>query len=146
MGISVSREVNEVDRLLKNAKQLGKSKLSVGIFSDAGGDILLRANVHEYGAPSIGVPERSFIRAGLEKNEKNIISQADKLAEQVIMNNVDSRGAMELLGTTTVGMIQEYTTSLSSPPLKPETIENKGSSNPLIDTGNMRDSITYKIE
>jgi len=43
------------------------------------------------------------------------------------------------------GIVQEYMTNLKSPANAPSTIKRKGSANPLIDTGQQRQSVTYSI-
>lgn len=48
-----------------------------------------------------------------------------------------------LLGVVAAGDVQEAILTLASPPNAPETIAKKGSSNPLIDTGQLRQSITW---
>ena len=49
------------------------------------------------------------------------------------------------LGVTCVKDIQEEAVKLKNPPNAPLTIENKNSSNPLVDTGEMIRKVTYKI-
>ena len=39
----------------------------------------------------------------------------------------------------------DYLTDLKTPPLAESTIRRKGSSNPLIDTGQLRSSITWQV-
>lgn len=146
MGIDVVKDKNDIDKLLDEIKTLSKLKLVIGIFSDVGADILLRANVHEFGSAVRNIPERSFIRAGMKKHEKDIETEANKLIDLVINGKIPARTALELLGQKVVDWLKDYLTKLQSPALKPATIAKKGSANPLIDTGQMRDSITYKIE
>jgi hypothetical protein len=50
------------------------------------------------------------------------------------------------LGIMAQGDIQGEITSLSTPPNAPSTIRRKGSSNPLIDSGEMRGAVTYKVD
>lgn len=52
---------------------------------------------------------------------------------------------MEQVGAFAAGATQQYITDLRDPPNAPYTIEKKGSDNPLIDTGSMRSSVTYKV-
>ncbi len=49
------------------------------------------------------------------------------------------------MGAFAAGGVQTYMTELKTPPNSAYTIEQKGSSNPLIDTGALRASITWKI-
>lgn len=50
------------------------------------------------------------------------------------------------LGIVAQGDIQSEITSLRSPPNSAVTIARKGSSNPLIDTGAMRQAVTWVVE
>ncbi|MFN3506212.1 MAG: hypothetical protein ACK4ZU_01965 [Allorhizobium sp.] len=50
------------------------------------------------------------------------------------------------LGIKAQGDIQEEITSLQSPPNAPSTIAQKGSSNPLIETGELRASVAFKVK
>ena len=94
---------------------------------------------------TIKIPERSFIRAGYDEEKENIIKQSEKLLEKVMRLELPVDVFFNTLGEIIVGRIQEYLTDLRTPPLHPVTIARKGSSNPLIDTGRLRDSITYKV-
>ena len=50
------------------------------------------------------------------------------------------------LGILAQGDIQAEITSLMTPALSPRTIRAKGSSKPLIDTGAMRQAVTWMVE
>ncbi len=54
--------------------------------------------------------------------------------------------ALDLIGSTAVGRIQEFAIDLRDPPNAQATIDAKGSSNPLVDTGQMVGSIDYKVK
>jgi hypothetical protein len=45
-----------------------------------------------------------------------------------------------------VGVIKQRIANGIAPPNSPYTIARKGSSKPLIDTGQLRNSITYQVE
>ena len=50
------------------------------------------------------------------------------------------------IGLLVKDAIQTRIKDLKEPPNAPYTIEQKGSSNPLIDTGHMRQSVDYELE
>ena len=52
---------------------------------------------------------------------------------------------MNHLGLRIQRDVQRTIRNLSDPPNSPITIHNKKSSNPLIDTGRLRQSVTYKV-
>jgi len=158
----------KVPEFLAMLDELLNTQLEIGIFGEDDSEMVMIASVHEFGVDikvtnkmrgylhSIGIhlnpntktikiPERSFMRAGYDKEKENIIRQSEKLLEKVLKLELPVKVFFETLGELIVGMIQKYLTDLSSPPLHPATIKNKGSSNPLIDTGHLRESITYKV-
>ena len=53
---------------------------------------------------------------------------------------------LDLYGQQMATAIKTYMRDLSQPPNHPYTVEQKGSSNPLIDTGAMLESITWRKE
>lgn len=144
-------DISQVDILLQTIDDLSKYSIKVGILGDGtmhGEDeatVLLIATVHEFGVAVKGIPERSFIRAGFDYYRSRIEENAVELLEQVIYKGLSAYTFFDALGHIMVGFIQTYITDLDTPPLSPITIKKKGSSNPLIDTGQLRDSITYEV-
>jgi len=53
---------------------------------------------------------------------------------------------VQKLGIRVQGDVQASITSLTSPANSPVTIKRKRSSKPLIDTGEMRQAVTFKVE
>jgi hypothetical protein len=142
-----------MDQLLKNLAQQNKDRIvQVGVFaSGKGGDtkkqddkltVLEVAIFNEFG---LGVPERSFIRAYVDANEKRIKEMCRVLALQVLAGKISQEQALELLGLKLVGEIQQRIADGIPPPNAPSTIKAKGSSVPLIDTGQLRSSITHRV-
>ena len=90
------------------------------------------------------VPERPFMRIALESLAQGLLRDiADEVerGERVSFSREDAAK----IGAIGVNEIQETITQLDEPPNAPETIRRKGSSNPLIDTGFMRRSVTYRV-
>ena len=56
------------------------------------------------------------------------------------------RTTLRKLGIKAKGDIQAEIVALQTPPNAPSTIRQKGSSNPLIDQGELLGAVTYKIE
>ena len=69
----------------------------------------------------------------------------EKQLEHVLSGRINARVLCERLGAKMVADVQEKLTDINSPPNAPATIAKKGSSNPLIDTGGLRQRITYKV-
>lgn len=89
----------------------------------------------------IGVPKRPFmIPAGIKAANKTI-----NITVQSIAGGMDEQQALSKAGELFVGFIQKEITNLKEPPNSPYTIMKKGSSNPLIDSGDMRKSVKWKL-
>lgn len=149
---------NKVPQYLKMLNELARTHVEIGIVGDGekykGTDITVLgvATVHEFGVNVVGkngkkinIPERSFIRSSYDANKQRIF-EFDKELERVLNLELSVDGFFNLIGEFAVGVIQNHLTSqVMSPPLAQSTIRMKGSSNPLIDTGQLRRSIDYKI-
>jgi len=61
----------------------------------------------------------------------------------MIDGQINAEKALERLGVFVTGLVRDKIRTISTPPNKPQTIRRKGSSNPLIDTGQARQSIQF---
>ena len=89
------------------------------------------------------IPPRPFFNKAVSLNNAkwlNILATEAGRGKEL-----DMKTAFNRLANVCVGDIQKALTELRSPPNKPSTIKKKGSSNPLIDTGHLRRSVTYKV-
>lgn len=134
------------DIIRKELKSLATRKnATIGIHEDAGmheGGITnaqLGATLN-YGTDKI--PPRPWLVPGAESGRKE---QIEAFAETFVKTGGNSEAALEAAAATAVGNVQQYMTDLKDPPNAPSTIAKKGSSNPLINTGSLRSSVTYKI-
>ena len=161
-----------IDRVVEYRRVMAKlqnSVIRIGIFGQGDAKILLIATVNEFGAninvtdrmrnylrsqglflkdstTQIRIPERSFIRTGFEKNRERLKQSIEEDLIRVLTLDMDVNVFLNKVGNFAVGLIQKYLRDLREPPNHPFTIEQKGSSNPLIDTGALISRITYKIE
>ncbi len=102
------------------------------------------AVIHEFGAGAI--PQRSFIRATMDERKADIEAELLKLAKGVVGGKIDARGALELLGAKVAGWCQTRIATGIAPALKAATTRRKKSSKPLVDTGQLRSAIAYRVE
>lgn len=102
-----------------------------------GTSVALVASSHVYG---LGVPKRDFM--GFAKDEITN-KTAPMIAKALKSGNKDS--LYEAAGLTAQAAIQNAIVALDEPPNSPKTIAQKGSANPLIDTGHMVQSVTYIV-
>ena len=110
----------------------------------ADSSVILYGSVHEYGSSENNIPMRSFLRVPTMAKEKEIIRFFDSRAK-LLTNGMT---ADDLLGQTGVFMQGVVVSSFRDnnwEPLKQSTIDRKGSSAPLIDKGQLRQSITWAV-
>jgi hypothetical protein len=141
-----------LDRLVKELKAAQGSGLKVGVLggehASEGGTISMveLAAVHEFGVPERGIPERSFLRASFDKHEKANTVLLEKLIGRVYDGRLQMKQALGLLGTTMAAQTKSYIADGNvTPPDSPYTVAKKGSDRPLVDTGALLNSITYKV-
>ena len=134
-------------RIRRQARELKDSGVKVGVLGDAerddGADMILIALANEFGTDTI--PARPFIRGAYGEHKQDLGNTKDRLVRLVFAGKIDVPRALGLLGEEHKGQIQEYMTALDHPPNAPSTIARKrGSTNPLIDTGQLRRSIDWE--
>lgn len=97
----------------------------------------------EFGTDS--EPERSFIRAWFDQADDKLREEFGKLLHEVLKGTKTKEQILELIGLRGQGEIQARIAAGIDPPNAPSTIERKGSSKPLIDTGQLRSSISFAV-
>jgi len=99
---------------------------------------------NEFGTDDI--PARSFIRAWFDENKARIKDDLRKLMQSVVQGTRTKEQILELLAQRCVGEIQQRIADGIPPENAASTIAQKGSSTPLIDTGQLRSSVSYRVE
>jgi hypothetical protein len=92
-------------------------------------------------AHEIKIPARPWLNPGVNSGNLEYIAIIEKAAAKGEPLDM----TLNKIGVTAVGLVQKYMTELRTPPNAASTIKKKGSSNPLIDSGALRQSVTYKI-
>jgi hypothetical protein len=94
----------------------------------------------------VKIPERSFIRTGYDENVGKITDKIKDLLPSVLELDINPEIFLDAIGREFAGLIQRHTRTVMDPPNAPSTINVKGSSNPLHDTGRMIGAINHKIK
>lgn len=156
-SITTDRDHGEKE-VLRTVDQLkSKPHVTIGIQEDTGkaahGEggvtVLQVATWNEFGTMTAGgeihIPERSFIRATVDKNMQVYLQLVEQLHKKVILRQMTVEEALSLLGEKIQADIQNEIAAGIDPENAPSTIARKGSSTPLIDSGQLRQSIRYKV-
>lgn len=135
-----------LEKVAARLKQLASREIAVGFprgkaqaYPD-GTSVVEVAARHVFGE---GVPQRDFMalaKPGIAEKTRPIlraIAAAETPGEVTALQNA--------AGLAAQAQIQTAIVELDSPPNSPATIAAKKSSNPLIDTGHMKDSVTFVV-
>ena len=104
------------------------------------------AAILEHGSPANNLPARPFLESGLETG-KDRLSRIMELGIRRTLDG-DSDGiawALESAGVEGASLVQRKMIQGPFAPNAPSTIKRKGSSRPLIDTGQLRQSVSYVV-
>lgn len=98
--------------------------------------------------PSVNIPERSFIRAGYEAGKGQLEEAVQRAISGIMLSGWDAETAAHHIGMTAVGMIQMYMNTPGNFKGKSEITKatSNWSGNPLVETGRLRNSVSYTIE
>ncbi len=163
MGVKWKTKVDKLPEMKIAARTIGGRKVQVGAASS---DAWL-AGIHEYGCTIpvtpkmraflhhqglhlkesttvIKIPERSFLRTGHDENVDRIIKQTERAIGQVLAGKMSVDDMLDLYGEQMATAIKKYMRDLKSPANHSFTVDQKGSSNPLVDTGQLIESITWR--
>ncbi len=109
------------------------------------------AAVHEFGRLDGSIPERSFIRATVEKNRAEYIKLVRRLSRLVLLGKLTEKKALAIIGQQVMSDIQAAMEEGLEPGLAASTIRQKKRQGkkppykPLIDTGHLKNSVTYDV-
>jgi hypothetical protein len=101
---------------------------------------------HEFGTATI--PERSWLRSTFrdQRKREQLRRLQARLLRDIMNGKITVEQAMGLLGAWGMGAVKATITRDGHfAPLKPATIARKGSSKPLIDTGQIVGAITWAV-
>lgn len=98
---------------------------------------------HEFGTEDGHLPERPFIRPVIDRGGKRYVAAIGKLMQR----GKDVQTALGIIGAKIAADIKNYVTIGNNiePPNNPDTIKAKGSSRPLVDTGQMIGGVTWLV-
>ena len=149
--VATLRTERKTAEWFKRAARTVKARRRSGLKVKAGyplervsADIVARAIFNEFGTRTI--PERPFMRNAINGNRSVYRNMIRRYSKPILRGQMTERQALELIGAKAVGDIQESIRSNTPPPNAPATVERKGSSSTLIDTGEMRQATSYWIE
>lgn len=93
---------------------------------------------------SVDIPARAFIRKCVDNNLQEWSVFITLCMNGVMVNEMSLDEFFEAIGVHVRDSLKQTIIKFSNPPNAPLTQERKGMDNPLINTGHLRDAITYE--
>lgn len=90
-------------------------------------------------------PSRPFMRQSVDKNADKINRFLKAQLQRIKSGQATAEDVMKAIGVFQKGLVQETIKNGEFTPNAPATISKKGSSKPLIDTGQMRQSVNFVV-
>jgi len=103
------------------------------------------ATVHEFGSADGRIPQRSFFRSTLQSQKQKHLKLIAQLQKLYIVGKLSLKQVLSQLGEVIRGDIVETISHGVDPKIAANTIKRKQSSQPLIDTGRLKGSITHQV-
>lgn len=137
-GKKVKKELEQLKKLqVRIGFQRGKKK-----YADET-DMCDVALFNELGTSN--APSRPFLRQSVDGNSDKINALCKSIMKNVSNGSCTAEEAYKKAGVYIKGLVQEQIKNGEFAANKPSTIKKKGSDNPLIDTGQMRQSVNFVI-
>lgn len=121
-----------------------------GLFKLPGKDVLVTSDKGEITVmfilkESVNIPERSFLRSSFDEKNDEWYEFLRERIDRIIDGDMTAERLFEQLGAKIASDIQKKMTDVRSPKNAGLTAENKKSDNPLMDTGELRRRVTWKV-
>lgn len=145
------------NKVLRTTSKRRKSHVDVGVIGKkasapkrgTGSRTITVADVAEWAEFGIGQPQRSWLRAWVDSNEGLINDRIDAETRKVLEGKQTQAQALKRIGVWLQGELQQNIANHPDNGFQANaasTIAKKGSSTPLIDTGQLRSSISHRVE
>jgi hypothetical protein len=160
ISAKVQRKGNAAEVLERiRANISGPTTVKVGFPNGTDPAVVMKAAYNEFGHGGSGkgfstprgggfggpVPERPFMRNGIADGKPELQAQLRGDAREIVTGDRTMRSALDRLGNKGVGVIQSSIQKGNFAPNAPLTIELKGSSRPLTDTGDLAQRVTFRV-
>lgn len=146
MSVEVKLIDHGFDNIIRQALKLDGKGVKVGIRrgkgSHDGTDMLDIAVYNHFGTSTI--PARPFISDCVEKNAGQIQEAQKRLVYRVYQGGLSADGALAQLGAWYVNVQKGHILHGGWTPNAPATVKRKGSNRPLVDTGQLVNTVDWE--
>lgn len=153
----IIKDSGEIARVVSELRKVRGAVVKVGVLGEdanivrtsrTGGSMTLGeiAQVNEFGSRDGRIPARPFMRNTWDALKPELRALQRRTLERIAAGTMGVEQGLGLIGEWFAGAVKKTITAGVPPPNAPRTIALKGSSKPLIDTGQLRQSITHVVE
>ena len=146
MSVEVKLIDHGFDNIIRQALKLDGKGVKVGIRrgkgSHDGTDMLDIAVYNHFGTATI--PARPFVSDCAEKNAGQIQEVQKRLVYRVYQGGLSADGALAQLGAWYVNVQKGHILHGGWTPNAPATVKRKGSNRPLVDTGQLVNTVDWE--
>lgn len=143
---------DRVDEVLRMVASIDRYAIFVGFpgetqsRSEGGINNPTLAYIHEHGAPAANIPARPFLEPGIANAEGEILKAFEDGVRGALKGSPSAlQNSLHMAGIIAVRAVQDKITAGPFAPLQPRTVARKKSSRPLIDTGQLRQAVSYVV-
>lgn len=134
-------------RIRREIASMDGAAVTVGLHEEDAGpqdpNAVERGYFNEFGSDN--VPARPFMRSTHDTQRLDWIKRMQIDFGRVMDGKLSGRGMLESVGRLATSDIRRAVVNWDTPPNAPRTIAQKGVDDPLVDTGEMLDSIDYQV-
>lgn len=151
-SVRVTGDKDLLDRFIRNAEKIG-GHVEVGwlgnkthIGGGGGKRSITQADlaaIHIYGTKHI--PQRDPVTPAIEQNQNKYLNLVERSVLPILDGAMDIGSLWQFIGMEAQADIQQYMVNGKFAPLNSKTVKRKGSSKPLIDSGQLRQGATYIV-
>lgn len=152
-GLKITEDTSQLPRLIADLTALKHGTVTVGWHAEGpkanrqegGATNAEVAAVHEFGNDH--VERRPSLGPAIDAHKDDLIDLQGQVLGKVIDGTMTAEQAMGVVGEAGVAFVKDrIVNSPHPPPLADATVAAKGSSKPLINTGQMLASVSYAVD
>lgn len=146
-GRATTRQKGSLARHLAQLRKALSGPVSVDVGFPAGKvgpDIVAIASYQQFGT-SRGIPARPFMTIALFRGERAIRGEMRQAARLTVTKTLPLATHLPRIGAYGATLIKQQIENNTPPPNAASTVRKKGHGRTLIDTGAMKEAVTWKI-
>lgn len=150
MSYKIIEKKSQLEKLKKTFNDLIGAKLKIGFFdaqkADSGALTLATvAKINEYGSMDGKIPPRPFMRQTLNRHN-NFKEEVKNVLQETLTLSKTFNSLFKKLGIKGMQEIQKEITAGEFKENADYTIKKKNSSKPLMDSGQLRQNVSWRVE